>query len=124
MRDLDVLSALEEEKRRLQPGDSKLVELAGRIEEIAERILAGTVRQHQLSQAVNVQVEAGAPNAPTTPIEETTRSTAAVLAEWRDAERRLSVADPGSAEFAEASALVDALRAEYRRAYEAARRTS
>jgi hypothetical protein len=124
MRDLDVLSALEEEKRALQPGDSKLVELAGRIEEIAERILAGSVRQHQLSQTVNVQVEVGAPNAPTTAIEDTTRSTAAVLAEWREAERRLSVADPGSAEFAEASALVDALRAEYRRAYEAARRTS
>ena len=85
MRDLDVLSALEEEKRGLLPGDSKLVELAGRIEEIAERILAGTVRQHQLSQTVNVEVERGAPNAPIAPIEDTTRSTSAVLAEWREA---------------------------------------
>ena len=36
MRDLDVLTALEEQKRGLDPGDPRLVELAGRIEAIAE----------------------------------------------------------------------------------------
>jgi hypothetical protein len=124
LRDLDVLATIEEEKRGLKPGDPRLVELAGRVEEIAERILAGTIRQHQLSQSINVKVEIGAPDAPATPIEATPRSTAAVLVEWRDAERRLSIAEPGSGEAAEAAALVEALREEYRRAYEAARRTS
>ena len=124
LRDLEVLGTIEEEKRSLAPGDPRLVELAGRVEEIAERILAGTVRQHHLSQTVNVQVEIGAPDAPTTPIEETPRALTAVLAEWREAERRAIAAEPESADAAEAHALVDALREEYRRGYEAARRGS
>ena len=122
VRDLDVLATIEEEKRGLAPGDPRLVELAGRIEEIAERILAGSVRQHQLSQSANSQVEAGGASGPATTIEGTPRSIAAILAEWRDAERRASIAEPGSAEAAEAGALIDALRDEYRRAYETARR--
>jgi hypothetical protein len=124
LRDLEVLTALEEEKRGLKAGDPRLVELAGRVEEIAERILGGTVRQHQLSQIANVQVELGSPGGPTGTIEETPRTLTAILAEWREAERRLSTADPGSADFAEARAIAEALREEYRRAYEAARRSS
>ena len=122
LRDLEVLTTIEEEKRSLTPGDPRLVELAGRIQEIAERILSGTVRQHQLSQVVNVQVERNSPNAPTDPIEATPRALTAILAEWRDAERRLAAADPDSADAAEARAMTDALRDEYRRAYDAARR--
>ena len=57
LRDLEVLGAIEDEKRDLAPGDPRLVELAGRIQAIAERVLAGTVRQHQLTQVANVQVE-------------------------------------------------------------------
>lgn len=122
LRDLEVLTTIEEEKRTLTPGDPRLVELAGRVQEIAERVLSGTVRQHQLSQVVNVQVERNAPSAPTAPIEATPRPLTAVLAEWRDAERRLAAAEPDSADFAEAKALSDALRDEYRRAYDSARR--
>ena len=122
LRDLEVLGTLEDEKRGLAPGDPRLVELAGRVEEIAERILAGTVRQHTLTQTANVQVERGVPNAPRTAIEDTPRPLTAVLAEWREAARRATAADPGSAEAAEAHALVGALREEYRRGYEAARR--
>jgi hypothetical protein len=121
LRDLDVLAAIEDEKRSLRPGDPRLVELAGRVEEVAQRVLAGTVRQHQLTQAVNAEVEAGVVEAPTAPIEATTRSIAVILAEWRDAERRASDGDPDSADAAEARALVGALREEYRRAYETAR---
>jgi hypothetical protein len=122
LRDLDVLATLEEQKRDLDPGDPKLVELAGRIEAIAERVLVGSIREHQLTKVANEQVEAEAPTAPTLTIEETpARPVAVVLAEWRDAERRASELDPDSAEADEARALVDALRAEYRRAYEAAR---
>jgi hypothetical protein len=121
LRDLEVLAAIEEEKRELRPGDPRLVELAGRVEEVAQRVLAGTVRQHQLTQSVNADVEAGVPGVPDRPIAATPRSITAILAEWRDAERRASAAEPDSADAVEANALVDALREEYRRAYEAAR---
>jgi DNA-binding HxlR family transcriptional regulator len=124
LRDLEVLGTLEDEKRELAPGDPRLVELAGRIQEIAERVLAGTVRQHQLTQVVNVQVESGSPGAPTKPIAETPRTLPGVLAAWRDAERRRASAEPGSGEEAEARALAEALRDEYRRAYDAARGAS
>jgi hypothetical protein len=119
LRDLDVLVRIEEEKRTLEPGDARLVELAGRIEEVAQRVLAGTVRQHSLTQLANAQVEAGAPEAPEAPIEQTPRAIQAVLADWREAERRVIASEPGSAEEAEARALVTALREEYRRAHEA-----
>jgi hypothetical protein len=117
LRDLDVLVTLEEEKRSLEPGDNRLVELAGRIEEIAQRILSGSVRQHQLTQTVNAQVEAGSAGAPHASIDETPRPIQAVLADWRDAERRAAAAEPGSAEAAEADAIVSSLRDEYRRAH-------
>jgi len=121
LRDLEVLSAIEEEKRDLPPGDPRLVELAGRVQEIAERILATTVRQHQLTQAANVQTEIGSAAAPKQSIAATPRALSLILAEWREAERRLIDAEPGSADSVEAAAQVDALREEYRRGYEAAR---
>ena len=119
LRDLDVLITIEEEKRTLEPGDPRLVDLAGRIEEIAQRVLAGTARQHELTKVANAQVDAGSAGAPAAPIDDTPRPLAAILAEWRDAERRSAVAQPGSAEAAEADAMVDSLRGEYRRALEA-----
>ena len=122
LRDLDVLVAIEEEKRTLEPGDPRLVELAERIEEIARRVLDSTSRQHRLTRVVNAQVDRGSPDAPDTTIDETPRPIQAVLADWREAERRAAAAAPGSAEAAEADALVDRLRGEYRRAHEAAAR--
>jgi hypothetical protein len=122
LRDLDVLTALEEEKRGLAPGDPRLVDLAGRVQEIAARILAGSVREHQLTQSANLEVATGAPNAPTATINETPRSMVAILAEWRDAERRAAAAEPGSSEEAESRALADTLRQEYGRAYDRANR--
>jgi hypothetical protein len=121
LRDLDVLSTIEEEKRTLEPGDPRLVQLAGRIEEIAQRVLVGSVRQRQLTEVVIAQVEAASPDAPDAPIEQTPRPIQAILAEWRDAERRAAAAAPGSAEASEAEALVGRLLDEYRRAHEAAR---
>jgi len=121
LRDLDVLSSIEEEKRSLQPGDPRLVSLATRIEEIAQRVLLGSVRQRQLSEVVTNQVETGSPAAPDAPIAETPRPIQAILADWREAERRSTAAVPGSAEALEAEVLEDRLRDEYRRAHEAAR---
>jgi hypothetical protein len=121
LRDLDVLVAIEEEKRSLEPGDPRLVELAQRIDEIAIRVLSSTGRQRDLTKIVNAQVDAGAPSAPETSIEATRRPIASILGEWRDAERRAAAAEPGSAEAAEADALVDRLRSEYRAAQDEAR---
>ena len=120
LRDLDILVTIEEENRSLEPGDPRLVELAERIEEIARRVLRGTERQHDLSRVVNGQVAADSPGAPDTSIDDTVRPIQAVLADWRDAERRASAAEPGSAEAAEANALVDSLREEYRRTHDKA----
>ena len=120
LRDLDVLVTIEEEKRTLDPGDPRLVELAERIEEIARRVLVGTARQHSLTKVANAQVEAGSPLAPDAPIDETPRPIQAVLADWREAERRALASEAGSAERAEADALVSRLREEYRRAHAAA----
>lgn len=120
LRDLDVLVTIEEEKRSLEPGDPRLVELAERIEEIARRVLQGTERQHDLTREVNAQVAADSPRAPDASIDDTVRPIQAVLADWRDAERRASAAPPGSAEAAEANALVEGLREEYRRAHDKA----
>ena len=119
LRDLDVLATIEEEKRSLEPGDPRLVELAERIEEIARRILAGTSRQHDLTRIANRQVAVGSPAAPDGSIDAQPRAIQAILSEWRDAERRAMAAESGSADAAEANALVDRLREEYRRAHDA-----
>lgn len=116
LRDLEVLGQLEDEKRSISPGDPRLVELAAQIEEIAKRVLSGSRREHQLTQIANAQVRIGAEAAPSTSIEATERSPSAILAEWRAAERRLAAADPASADWTEADALVDHLRDEYRQA--------
>ncbi|HEX3428055.1 MAG TPA: hypothetical protein VHS36_04550 [Candidatus Limnocylindrales bacterium] len=121
LRDLDVLSTIEEQKRVLEPGDPQLVELATRIEEIAQRVLVGSVRQRRLTEVVNTEVRRGSPGAPDASIADTPRPIQAILADWRQAERRLAVATPGSAEALEAEALVNGLREEYRQAHEAAR---
>ena len=118
MADLEVLATIEDEKRTLEPGDPRLVELAERIEEVAQRVLSGSVRQRRLTEVGHEQVQAGAPDAPDAPIAATPRPIADILAAWREAERRLGAAAPESAEAVEASALADHCREEYRRALE------
>lgn len=116
LRDLEVLGALEDEKRTIEPGDPRLVDLATQIETIAERVLSRSARQRQLTEVSVDEVRDDAPGAPSTSIEDTPRQRSAILAEWRDAERRLATADPTSAEWTEADTLVDLLREEFRRA--------
>jgi hypothetical protein len=121
LRDLDALATMEGEKRVLEPGDPKILELATRIEEIAARVLAGTTYQRRLSELGETQVVRGSPGAPTEPIEATERPMELILAEWREAERRLASASPDSVEESEARVRVKRLRDEYRRAHEAIR---
>ena len=79
-------------------------------------MLSATVRQRQLTEVGSEQVEAAAPGTPTASIDETPRAIADILTEWRAAERRAAAAEPDSAEAAEAGALADHHREEYRRA--------
>jgi hypothetical protein len=122
VRDLEALSTLEEEKRQLSPDDERFVDLATRIESIAMRVLVASGRQRELTEQIHRAADAGSPAAPAESIEETPRPISAILSDWRDAERRLEGAEPGSAEEREVEVLVEQLREEYRQAHEAARR--
>ena len=118
--DLQALGDLEEQKRTTEHGDAALVDLAARIEEIAQRVLTGSRRQRELTEVVSEATAAGELE-PTATIE-TLRTASAILADWRDAERAAMDAPEGSADRARAEALVDRYREEYRRAFEATRR--
>jgi hypothetical protein len=120
LKDLGALADLEEVKRVIEPGDPRLVELAGSIEELAQRVLTSSARQRALSMEANTEVALGLPDAPSRPIQETPRAISAILAEWREAERRAQAAAADSDEAAEAERDVDRLKAEYRRAHDEA----
>ncbi len=122
LRDLEVLGAIETQKRTLDPGDPQLVELSERVEALAARLLASSSRQRKLTEVSNAKVDAGASSAPTAAIDDTPRPIPDILAEWRAAERRLAAAEPGSAEALEAEAMTEHLRLQYRRAHEAHKR--
>jgi hypothetical protein len=114
MRDLEALSALEEEKRGVLPSDPRLTDLAARIQEIAARVLARSEHQHELTKLVAADPEAAGDQA----IEDVERSPAAILAEWRAAEARAVAVDQESPEAEEFRILADGLREEYRKAFE------
>ena len=120
LQDLEVLIALEEEKRTIPADDERLVGLAARIDEVATRVTDRTRRQRDLAADLSDAATDGTGSAAT--IEETTpRSIAVILADWRTAERAVQDAEPGSPAGLEAAARIDALRAEYQRAYVAVR---
>ena len=118
--DLEALGDLEEQKRATQHGDPKLVDLAGRIEELAQRVLAASRRQRELSETINDA--AGSGNVTGEGSIATVRSASVILADWREAERAARDAPAGSAESIAAEAMVDRFRDEYRAAFESARR--
>jgi hypothetical protein len=122
VRDLDVLSAIEEQKRALEPGDPQLEALSERLDAVATRLLDASSPERRLGEAGNTAVESGFEATPPASIDETPRPIPDILAEWRAAERRLQAAEQGSADAVEAQALSDHLRQEYRLAYEKHRR--
>ena len=118
--DLEALGQLEEQKRITPHGDEKLVDLATRIEEIARRVLQGSRRQRELTETVTEAAQAGEVEEAGTI--DAMRSVSAILADWREAERLASQAAPGSTAEADAASMADRFRAEYQRAFDAARR--
>ncbi|HET9851257.1 MAG TPA: hypothetical protein VFP56_01970 [Candidatus Limnocylindrales bacterium] len=117
--ELETLQQLEEQKRLTPHGDAKLVDLAARIEEIAQRLLNGSRRQRELTEAVTEAAQVGEVEHSGTI--EAMRSVAAILADWREAERVASQAAPGTTERSEAESMAERFRDEYRRAFENAR---
>lgn len=113
LNDLEVLTALEAEKRTLSPDDPKMLELAAQVQSLAKRVLEGSARQHRLAVEIHDDPAVGGA------IDATPRSASAILEAWRDAERRLNAAAPGTADAEMAQELVDRYREEYRRAYDA-----
>jgi hypothetical protein len=112
---LDELVELETAKRSMQPGSGDFVELAKRIERLAQAALLQTQRQGDLAEATREAVGTSAEMAAT--IEETPpRPMEMILGEWRAAERRLQSVDAGSQEWAVVETEVRRLRDEYRRA--------
>jgi hypothetical protein len=118
MRDLERLEALEREKRQMPAEDPRLVEIAADVETIALRVLGSTVRQRELAEDASARTGEAVAGATAESIAEVPREIHVILAEWRDAERRVMEARPATAEAAAAAAEVDRLRAEYRNAHE------
>ncbi|MDQ3448894.1 MAG: hypothetical protein M3432_06935 [Chloroflexota bacterium] len=112
---LDELVELETAKRSMQPGSDDFVELAKRIEALAQEALLQTKRQGDLAEDTREAVGTSAEMEAT--IEQTPpRGMELILGEWRAAERSLQSVDGGSPEWAVAEAEVRRLRNEYRRA--------
>ena len=110
MRDLEALSVLETEKRSIPFDDPRLVEIANQVEVIAQRILTKTSEQSRLTEVATEKADV-------VTIEDVRRPIADILGEWRDAERRVAEAEPGSAEEADARLLASSLRDEYARSF-------
>jgi hypothetical protein len=115
LRMLDELAALERRKRDLVPGTEEFSSLAWEVADLART----TVRwsELQLRQA-NEAMERGQDRPGVALVEVPTRRLDEVLAEWRQAEIRLSQAQPGSDEAEEAAAEATRLRLEYTRLQE------
>lgn len=115
---LDQIQDLEKEKRTLQPESERFQKLAHEIERLAAEAFAQTHHQQQLGEMAQAANERGA-DVP--PIDESVeiRPLQIILNEWRDAERRLQLAEPDTAEHSAAAGDVGRLRQEYHAAYQA-----
>jgi hypothetical protein len=120
LRRLEQLRELELEKRQMMPGTDQFQAIARDIEMLAASVLTKTAEQEQLAELSTDVRQATGHTAPPIADITVTREPSAILAEWREAERRLADAPAGTIEHDEARGEVDRLRNEYRRAYSAA----
>lgn len=118
---LDRLRELELEKRQTPLESPRLVELSEEIERLAKSVLTASDVQTDLARLAHSMVEEGQ-LAGTESIESMaeTRDVHTVLAEWRDTERALAESEAGSPAATQLRGRIETLRAEYRRAHNAA----
>jgi hypothetical protein len=108
---VDRLREAEEAKRALAPGSREFARLAYEIVEISRTVTRWS--ELQLRQANEFAMDADRPQPPT--LRDTPkRRLDEILAEWRQAEIRLSHASPDDPEARAAAEAVDRLREEYR----------
>lgn len=112
------LHLLEEQKRSLTPGTPEMLAVTREVEELAAEVLKVASRQTELAELSAKRH--GSNLRPITLVPP--REMHVILAEWREAERSLAGAAPGTTEWDTILADVERLRAEYRRAHEARRR--
>lgn len=122
LRSLEQLDVLESEKRTLKPDSPRFQTLAKEIERLAADIFAQSHAQQNLGERAREQTARTGIELPPIVESQVHRDLSAILAEWRDAERRLQTASVDSAERALAVADVDRLREEYQAAYSASER--
>jgi hypothetical protein len=108
---VDQLKALEDQKRAVEPSDPRFIELAALVRESAESLaglaqteetFARELTGHRFDEALSAIEDVPARH-----------DLAQILEEWRDVERRLEHAPPGSPEARELVARFEQLRAEY-----------
>jgi hypothetical protein len=110
---LDRLRGVEVAKRKESIGSATFIRLAEEAESLARIVFRWSQLQEQLARqaAVTGASERTIEQVPPRPL-------ASILAEWREAEFRLQLAKPGTAEAATAVTDLERLREEYRRAAE------
>lgn len=120
LRMLERLRALEMRKRKLTPGTDEFKKLAEEVETLASSVFEHSQDQDRIAGDAMELRRRNIVSSP--PIEQIApvRELHLILAEWRDAERRMAEAKPGSIEAADADADVQRLRMEYRRAAQTA----
>ncbi len=114
---MDRLYELEQRKRELSPAQPEFMRIAREVEDVARTVLGATGLQVELAGEVAAAAKRGSPAAqePIRNVPPNVRDAMSILAEWRDAERRLAAAPLGSDEERIAGADVARLREEYRR---------
>ena len=112
---LEQLRALETEKRSVSPSSRRFKRLAHEVERLAESLAVTVAEQVELGDEAEEEREAS--GRPAVPIDEIPRDVATILAEWRDAERRLLLTAADSDEQRTARADVERLKSEYQGAH-------
>lgn len=115
---LERLQAIELEKRRFPMGSEGFVAQAAEAERLSRIIFRWSGLQQQMADESVAAVERGDMEAvPITAVEP--RPLDRILAAWREAQIRLEIARPGSAEAEAATADIERLRDEYHAASDA-----
>jgi hypothetical protein len=115
---LEQIHDLEAEKRQVPAGSKQFLELARKVDDLALQILRHTEYQESMAETLDERRQAG--GGVSRPIEQIApdpRPLQVILAEWREAERRLAGASLQSSEAADAAARVRELREEYRNSW-------